>query len=117
MRSKTCRVFCTRISPKAPASSMPAVSMNSTGPSGSSSIGFSTGSVVVPATSETIETSCRTSAFSSDDLPALRRPNKPMWRRRPLGVACIEDLSLQIGHCKLVINRLQIVNLQSAIFQ
>ena len=69
-----------------PWSSMPAVSMNSTGPSGSSSIGFSTGSVVVPATSETMETSCRVIAFNSDDLPALRRPNRPMCRRRPLGV-------------------------------
>ena len=59
--------------------------MNSTGPSGSSSIGFSTGSVVVPATSETIETCCRVSAFSSDDLPTLRRPNRPMCRRKPLG--------------------------------
>ena len=57
---------------------MPAVSMNSTGPSGSSSIGFSTGSVVVPAISETIETSCRVIAFNSDDFPALRRPNRPM---------------------------------------
>jgi hypothetical protein len=42
--------------PGRPTSSMPAVSMNSTGPMGSSSIGFSTGSVVVPATSETMET-------------------------------------------------------------
>ena len=86
VRSNTCRVFCTRFSPRAPTSSMPAVSMNSTGPIGSSSIGFSTGSVVVPAISETIETSCRVIAFSSDDLPALRRPNRPMCRRRPLGV-------------------------------
>ena len=45
------RVRCARSSPSAPTSSMPAVSMNSTGPSGSSSIGFSTGSVVVPAKS------------------------------------------------------------------
>ena len=37
------------------ASSIPAVSMNITGPSGSISIGFSTGSVGVPAISETME--------------------------------------------------------------
>ena len=86
VRSKTCRVRSTRISPRAPTSSIPAVSMNSTGPIGSSSIGFSTGSVVVPATSETIDTSCRVRAFSSDDLPTLRRPNRPMCRRNPLGV-------------------------------
>ena len=78
VRSKTWRVFCIRSSPKAPSSSMPAVSMNSTGPMGSISIGFSTGSVVVPATGETIETCCLVSALSSDDLPALRRPNSPM---------------------------------------
>ena len=64
--------------PAPPRRRRPAVSMNSTGPSGNSSIGFSTGSVVVPAISETIETSCRVIAFRSDDLPALRRPNKPM---------------------------------------
>jgi hypothetical protein len=56
VRSKALRVFCTRSSPRVPASSIPAVSMKSTGPSGSSSIGFSTGSVVVPAWSETMET-------------------------------------------------------------
>ena len=68
---------------------MPAVSMNSTGPMGSISMGFSTGSVVVPATGETIETCCLVSAFRSDDLPALRRPNRPMWRRKDLGVVVI----------------------------
>ena len=72
-------------SPSSPVSSMPAVSMNSTGPSGSSSIGFSTGSVVVPATGETIETCWRVIAFSRLDLPTLRRPKKAMCRRRLLG--------------------------------
>ena len=86
VRSSTWRVFWTRSSPRAPTSSMPAVSMNNTGPSGSSSIGFSTGSVVVPATSETIDTCCRVKAFNSDDLPAFLRPNNPMCRRKPLGV-------------------------------
>ena len=28
-------------------------------------------------------------ALRIDDLPALRRPNRPMWRRRPLGAGCI----------------------------
>ena len=86
VRSKTCRVRGTRSSPSAPTSSMPAVSMKSTGPIGRSSIGFSTGSVVVPATSETIETFCRVSAFSSDDLPTFRRPKMPMCSRKLLGV-------------------------------
>ena len=88
-RSSTARVRAIRNSPSAPSSSMPAVSTNSTGPSGSSSIGFSTGSVVVPAVAETIDTCCRVMAFSSDDLPTLRRPNRPMWRRRERGVGCM----------------------------
>ena len=37
---------------------------------GNSSIGFSTGSVVVPATSETIDTCCRSMALRTDDFPA-----------------------------------------------
>ncbi|MGC3999877.1 MAG: hypothetical protein QM767_21505 [Anaeromyxobacter sp.] len=85
VRSITCRVFATRSSPSAPTSSMPAVSMNCTGPSGCSSKGFSTGSVVVPAWSETMETLCRTSALSRLDLPTLRRPKRPMCVRCPLG--------------------------------
>jgi len=64
--------------------------MKSTGPIGSSSIGFSTGSVVVPASGDTIETCCAVSALSKLDLPTLRRPNKPMWRRRVRGADLIE---------------------------
>ena len=81
-RSRTARVRSTRSSPSAPSSSTPAVSTNRTGPSGSSSIGFSTGSVVVPAVADTIDTCWRVMAFSSDDLPTLRRPKMPMCRRR-----------------------------------
>jgi hypothetical protein len=51
--------------------------MKRTGPSGRSSIGFSTGSVVVPGVAETIETSCRVSAFRRLDLPTFRRPKSP----------------------------------------
>ena len=78
VRSNTCVVFFARSSPSTPTSSMPAVSMKSTGPSGSSSIGFSTGSVVVPAKSLTMLTSCRVMALSRLDLPTLRRPKMPM---------------------------------------
>ena len=49
-------------------------------------MGFSTGSVVVPATSETIDTAWRVIALSSEDLPTFRRPNNPMCRRSPFGV-------------------------------
>ena len=78
-----------RSSPSAPSSSTPAVSTNSTGPSGSNSIGFSTGSVVVPATADTMDTCCRVIAFSSEDLPTFLRPKRPMWSRNAFGAACI----------------------------
>ena len=85
VRSRTLRVLAMRCSPRAPASSTPAVSMNSTGPSGSSSIGFSTGSVVVPGVADTIATSCRVIALRRLDLPTLRRPKSPMCRRKLRG--------------------------------
>ena len=87
VRSNTCVVFLARSSPSTPTSSMPAVSMKSTGPSGSSSIGFSTGSVVVPAKSLTMLTSWRVIALSRLDLPTLRRPKMPMCSRMPLGAS------------------------------
>ena len=34
----------------------------------------------------------RVIALSSDDLPTLRRPNRPMWRRSAFGAACISAL-------------------------
>ena len=77
-RSIILRDFSTRSAPRAPTSSMPAVSMKSTGPSGSSSMAFSTGSVVVPATGETIETCWRVTTLRKEDLPALRRPKMPI---------------------------------------
>ena len=49
-RLRICFVFFTRSSPRAPSSSKPGVSMMTTGPMGSSSMDFSTGSVVVPFT-------------------------------------------------------------------
>ncbi len=97
VRSKTCIVRRARSSPSTPTSSMPAVSMKRTGPSGSSSIGFSTGSVVVPAKSLTIETSWRVIALSRLDLPTLRRPKMPMWRRIPRG-ASMSPISSPIAH-------------------
>ena len=84
---KICRVFCTRSAPSAPVSSKPGVSMISTGPKGSSSIAFCTGSVVVPLTSETTESAWPVTALTTLDLPALRRPKKPIWSRSPEGVA------------------------------
>ena len=69
----------------APMSSIPAVSINKTGPNGKSSIGFSTGSVVVPAISETIETSWLVSAFNILDFPVFRFPKIPICNRNDLG--------------------------------
>ena len=51
--SSTFIVRPTRIFPSSPSSSMPGVSIITHGPSGNISIAFLTGSVVVPATSET----------------------------------------------------------------
>ena len=46
---------------------------------------FCTGSVVVPLTSETMARFWPVSALTRLDLPALRRPNSPMWVRTPEG--------------------------------
>ncbi len=89
VRSSTLRVFAIRCSPSAPSSSMPAVSTKRTGPSGRNSIGFSTGSVVVPGVAETMATCCRVRAFRTLDLPTLRRPKRPMWVRRLRGAVFI----------------------------
>ena len=73
-----CFARCTRNSPSAPLSSRPGVSMSTTGPMGSSSIAFSTVSVVVPRMSETTDTCCPVTALIRLDLPALRLPKNPM---------------------------------------
>ena len=70
-----------------PASSIPGVSTMSTGPAGASSMALRTGSVVVPATSDTTETVWLVSAFTRLDLPALRTPKKTMCARSPEGVS------------------------------
>ena len=76
----------TRSPPSPPdSSSRPAVSTNVTGPSGSISIGRDTGSVVVPATSDTTATSCPASAFSSRLFPAFRLPASTIRTLPPLG--------------------------------
>ena len=59
-------------------SSSPGVSIMTTGPSGKSSIAFLTGSVVVPLTSDTKESSCPVIALTRLDLPAFRIPKKPI---------------------------------------
>ena len=46
-----------------------------------------TGSVVVPSTGETTDSSCPVTALTRLDLPALRRPKKPMWTRSADGVS------------------------------
>ncbi len=62
------------LQPSSPTSSIPAVSIMTTGPYGKSSTDFLTGSVVVPGTSLTIESCCPIRALTSDDLPTFRRP-------------------------------------------
>ena len=68
---------------------MPAVSTNKTGPKGSNSIDFSTGSVVVPAVSETIEISCLVKAFNMLDFPTFLLPKSPICAFIPFGMFCI----------------------------
>lgn len=70
-------------------SSKPAVSRNTTGPMGSSSIVFSTTSVVVPGIGEVMATSCPAIMFNTLDFPTFVRPNIPIWSRKPFGVFCI----------------------------
>ena len=79
--------FFTRISPSGPSSSRPAVSVTRHGPSGRISIAFETGSVVVPATSLTIATSCPVSRLTSVDFPAFLNPKNAICTRSPLGVS------------------------------
>ena len=79
--SRTCRARFTRISPRVPTSSIPGVSMMTTGPMGRSSMAFCTGSVVVPLVSETRDKLWPVTAFTTLDFPAFRRPKKPMWTR------------------------------------
>ena len=50
-------------------------------------MGFSTGSVVVPAVGETMETSWRVRAFRRLDLPTLRRPKMPDVEPEAFGCA------------------------------
>ena len=52
--------------------------MNVTGPRGNISIVFFTGSVVVPFTSDTKETSCPVMALIKLDFPALVFPKNPI---------------------------------------
>ena len=85
-RLRACFVFFTRSSPRAPSSSKPGVSMMTTGPMGSSSMDFITGSVVVPFTSETTESSWLVKALTTLDLPAFLRPKKPMCTLSAEGV-------------------------------
>ena len=64
--------------PNLPSSSKPGVSIITTGPRGRISIALETGSVVVPSSSETIESCWPVIAFTRLDLPAFLRPKKLM---------------------------------------
>jgi len=79
-------VMAMRFSPSSPTSSIPAVSMMTTGPMGRISMDFFTGSVVVPGTAETIAASWRVSALIRLDFPAFLRPKMAMCNRSPRGV-------------------------------
>ena len=80
------RERCTRSLPRVVLSSRPGVSISSDAPTSGNSIALLTGSVVVPATSDTMDTGWPTMAFSSDDLPLLHLPNRATQKRSALGV-------------------------------
>ena len=94
------RLRSARNLPNSPSSSRPAVSRKTTGPSGAISSVFSTGSVVVPGVSETMDTGCPARALSNEDLPALRRPKSAMCRRRPLGASVMGGLLAKRGRLR-----------------
>ena len=71
-------LFSTRILPSSPSSSMPAVSMSTTGPMPPISMLLRTGSVVVPAVSLTMAVCCPVRKFTMVLLPTLRRPKRPI---------------------------------------
>ena len=79
-------VFVIRNCPSSPSSSRPAVSINTTGPMGRSSIAFKTGSVVVPFVSDTMESACPVNALIKLDFPQFLLPKMPMWIRFAEGV-------------------------------
>ena len=84
---RICLVFSTRSCPSSPSSSIPGVSMISTGPIGRSSMDFCTGSVVVPSTSDTTDSACPVTAFTRLDLPLFLLPKKPICTRCALLVS------------------------------
>ena len=85
----TCFALRTRSSPRCPSSSIPGVSMITTGPIGSSSMALLTGSVVVPFTSDTTASSCPVTLFTILDFPAFLLPKKPICTRSADGVSFI----------------------------
>ena len=87
VRRSSSSALSMRFWPSSPSSSRPGVSTSTTGPRGSSSIAFLTGSVVVPLVSETTARSWPVRALMRLDLPALRRPKMPMRVRFAEGVA------------------------------
>ena len=96
-----CFVFLTLFSPSAPSSSYPGVSIITTGPRGSSSIAFDTGSVVVPLTSETTASSCPVTALTRLDLPAFLHPKNPICTRFAEGVLFKLMLSLLLSESEI----------------
>ena len=65
---------------------MPGVSIMTQAPKGCISMALYTGSVVVPATSDTMEVFCPVRRFIRDDLPLFVLPKIPMWSLLAFGV-------------------------------
>ena len=79
--SRIARVMRSRSAPSALPSPRPAVSISTQGPRPGSSMGFRTGSVVVPGIGLTRDTCCPARALTSVDLPLLVGPKKAICNR------------------------------------
>ena len=93
-RRSAASIFSRRFAPSAESSSTPPVSVKTTGPMGSNSIVFSTGSVVVPACGDVMATSWPATRLRNVDFPTLVRPKRPMWIRIDLGVLSITRVQI-----------------------
>ncbi len=87
-------VIVMRACPSVPSSSKPAVSINTAGPMPGSSIALRTGSVVVPAMSDTSDTCCEARRLTTDDLPLLHAPSTMMCS------LLAEGVSLSVMRCR-----------------
>ena len=99
---KTPLAFSILSCPSSPTSSRPGVSITTTGPAGSSSIDLYTGSVVVPATSDTMAKFCPVTALSKLLLPAFLHPKNAMCFLSEPGVSLSPIFKPLLSHFQYI---------------